>query len=206
MRVVRAEGYDEPRDALAWDWGPFLAWALPEASWLPVPNLGDETVSFARQWGLDAIILSGGNDLGTEPRRDASERSLVEWCAATDRPVFGVCRGLQLMHSLFGGSLEPCAREIHVAARHPIRIDRPPTELPDAIEVNSFHGFGIREDRLASPLRAFAVSDDGWVEGAMHRRQVGIMWHPEREARPREFDRRLLRAALQCEEMGREAA
>lgn len=74
-RIVAAQGYSEDRDALAQVWGSFLATALPDALWLPIPNLGaDRTVQYCADWGLDRLILSGGDDIGITPLRDVTEK------------------------------------------------------------------------------------------------------------------------------------
>ena len=67
MRIVHAENYREPRDALAQDWHRFMAVAL-RLVWLPVPNLGPEdSRRFCERWRLDGLILSGGEDIGAAP-------------------------------------------------------------------------------------------------------------------------------------------
>ena len=198
MRQADALDYAEPRDALARDWWAFMAFALPEARCLAIPNLGADTVAFAEDWRIDAVVLTGGDDLGRSPERDASERALLDWCAATGRPVFGVCRGLQLLHDHHGGRLAPIGSSAHVARRHALTLAPSWARAlagAAAIEVNSDHQVGIRHDALTPPWAAFAETDDGWVEGLRHaaRPQTGVMWHPERERPYRAFDRRLLR-------------
>ncbi len=201
MRVVAAPDSGEARDALAHDWAPFLAYAVPEATWMPVPNLGAEAPATVRAWDLDALILSGGNDLGEAPLRDQTERALLDYFIAADRPVFGVCRGLQMLQSYFGGSLERCGRDAHVATRHPVDFAADVNGLAlgaRSIEVNSFHGYGIPAAAVHSPLRALALTPDGFAEACdwPGRSVMGVMWHPEREAPYRALDRALLRHAL----------
>ena len=167
MRVVEAPDYTEPRDALAHDWAPFLADAVPEATWMPGPNLGADAPAAARAWDLDALILSGGNDLGAAPLRDQTERALLDHFIAAGRPVFGVCRGLQMLQSYFGGTLDPCPREDHVATRHTVEFaaERNGVAFGErSVDVNSFHGYGIKAAAVRSPLRPLALSADGWAE------------------------------------------
>src|SRR5689334_2452359 len=98
MRVeTHGATHHEHRDSLARDWAALLATALPEAAWLPVPNLGAVVVAFAERWELDAMLLTGGDDLGSRPERDATECALLAHCIARGLPVLGVCRGLQLV-------------------------------------------------------------------------------------------------------------
>ena len=45
--------------------------------WLLLPSLGDDSVSYARDQGVEALILSGGDDIGSDPLRDQSEYALA---------------------------------------------------------------------------------------------------------------------------------
>jgi putative glutamine amidotransferase len=174
MRVVQARGYHEPRDALAQDWPRFLRACVPDAAWLPVPNLGaDAVVDFCTSWGIDALILSGGDDIGVFPLRDATENALLTWAASRDLPVLAVCRGMQVMGVWAGATLKPVTG--HARTRHSV-------SGAVAAEVNSFHNFA-----LASCPAEFAViarAQDGELEAMRHvsRRWEAWMWHPEREA------------------------
>ena len=200
MRVVRTEAYTEERDAIAQEWSRFLALALPDCQWMPVPNIGAGAVDFVRGWGLDGLILSGGNDLGDSPLRDLTELSLLRCALEGAMPVFGVCRGLQLIQHHLGGAVRPCPREIHVATRHGI-LCSPSVRNVRERTVNSFHAFGVKLDEIAPDLVATAVSEDGWVEGVMHRSApiAAVQWHPERNATPDPEDVALLRHALGLE-------
>ena len=186
MREANAKDYDEPRDALARAWGEFLQAALPEAAWLPVPNLGPVGApAFCDRWSINALILTGGEDVGVAPVRDATERALLRHFTRNERPILGVCRGLQLMWMELGGETE--SREGHVAARHLVRCvhDAPLNVDAGAREVNSFHGISLREPAAAMRGAAivFARADDGTAEGVRfgNGRLAGVMWHPERE-------------------------
>ncbi len=195
MRVSEDEIHGEVRDALARDWAGFLAAALPGWQWLPIPNLGAAAAVYAQAWQLDALIFSGGGDVGRDARRDDTEAALLGWARRCNLPVFGVCRGFQAIQVALGGSLAPC--EHHVGRRHPVRLLALP-ELdvePSLEEVNSVHRFGIRCEALAEGLQPFAVTADGWVEGAtaVQGRLAGVMWHPEREQPSQQRDVRILR-------------
>ncbi|PWT75154.1 MAG: glutamine amidotransferase [Proteobacteria bacterium] len=197
MREVNATGYDEPRDALARSWGKFLQTALPEAAWLPIPNLGTSVSGFCDRWGLNALILTGGEDIGVSTQRDATERALWRRFVGRDQPVFGVCRGLQMIWTELGG--EVAVRGGHAAVRHRIRY------LPDSSlrseasteEVNSFHGLSLVEPARAmrEQVAVFARADDGSAEGVqlVNTRAAGVMWHPEREETPSPADIALIR-------------
>ena len=63
MRVLQAEGYSEPRDALSQEWSGFLSAALPNAAWLALPNLGAGHIrAYCEMWSINRLILSGGED------------------------------------------------------------------------------------------------------------------------------------------------
>ncbi len=115
--------------------------------------------------------------------------------------MFGVCRGLQMLHDYFGGALARCPAVAHVATRHPVRLAADVNGLAfggTSVEVNSYHGFGIRAAAVRSPLRALALTADGWAEACdwPGRPVMGVMWHPEREAPFSDLDRALLRHTL----------
>ena len=202
MRTAQAEGHDEPRDALARDWGDYVRTVLPDVLWQPLPNLGKGAVDHARAWGIDGFIFTGGDDLGASPARDETEYRLLEHALDSGLPVFGVCRGLQLLQQHCGGAVERLPGREHLATRHPVVwVGNAPGPADRSFEVNSYHAYGIREDALAAPLEALALAPGGWVEAARHRSAaiLAVMWHPEREQPYREHDARLLRSTLGLE-------
>ena len=208
MREIQADGYDEPRDALARVWGKFLESAVPEAAWLPVPNLGAASAPlFCDRWGINALILTGGEDLGVSPVRDETERALWQHFVRSDRPILGVCRGLQLLWSALGGEVE--RRPGHVAVRHLVRFANDAAlNLQDSVaQVNSFHGLSLSESdgAIRQRVRVFARADDGSVEGVRvcDGRSVGIMWHPEREETASATDIALIRTLFGLQHGGR---
>lgn len=184
MREVHAADYAEPRDALAQDWGRFLATALPDAAWLPVPNLGAADVErFCEQWQLNALILSGGDNVGSSPLRDETERALLQLALRHRWPALGVCRGLQLMWLERGGSLAKA--QGHAATTHGMQ--------GSTRQLNSYHDNTLHEASWTLPadLRIFARAADGTAEGVAFGTPchwLGVMWHPEREAQPHPDD------------------
>lgn len=183
MRVLEAQGYREPRDALAQEWSDFLYVALPNAAWVPVPNLGANRVrAYCENWGINRLILTGGEDIGVSTIRDETEQELLTWARARTVPALGVCRGMQLMAVLAGVALKSV--EGHMRTRHILQGDF-------VREVNSFHKYG-----LAECPRGFEVSaraEDGEIEAMCNTesRWEGCMWHPEREKpfQPADIDR-----------------
>ncbi len=196
MRTVKAEAYSEARDALAFDWVSYMNFALPDVNWLPVPNVGEKVVEFVDAWQLDGLILSGGNDIGEDSRRDTTEQLLLEHFVKSAKPVLGICRGLQLLQNSLGGKLERCDEVVHVAAEHEVTVVKDPsgTDWSGGRRVNSFHRYGVRISDLQPPLQALATTEDGWVEAAQlgNSPVLGLMWHPEREARYSLKDRTMI--------------
>ena len=198
MRVVQAPDSGEARDALAQDWYAFLTEAL-EVVPVPIPNLGAAAVAYVQELGVEALLLTGGEDVGASPSRDGTERALLGHALASGLPVIGVCRGLQMIQDHFGGRLARCG-ETHVNRPHPIELVHERFGLPGSRrDVNSFHHWGVRREALASPLAAFAVSPDGFVEGCFHPEAplVAVQWHPERAGSDRQADAKILRSVLQ---------
>jgi len=204
MRVAQAQAYVEQRDALAHDWGNLMRIALPQALWMPLPNLGRDTVRLAEGWGVNALIFSGGDNPGDFPERDETEAALFHWAAERRLPLFGVCRGFQVLVQLLGGGICPCEGG-HIGSDHEITL-RPNAGFGEfdgrKATVNSFHQSCVREDNLGSRLVAFAHCSKGFVEGAVDDTGcvTGVMWHPERfDRNPRALDLVLMRRIFERE-------
>lgn len=203
MRVVQTSGYDETRDALAHDWYPFLDWVLADdANWLLIPNLGAEAVTrLLQEQSIEGLILSGGNDLGEYPLRDETELALIQYALDNQRPLIGICRGLQLIWQFFGGKLVRAEAEKHIASRHllyPTDAFSTLSGIAKAFEVNSYHGQALSVEDRPQQLTVLATTQDQQIEAVRHQQAAifGLMWHPERESLYAEHDRRLLRSVL----------
>jgi len=194
QRVVTVGDYGERRDYLDQKWSELMA----TCGLLPVPlsNAVKDTGVYVGALDLSGIILSGGEDLqeygGPEDSRirDAFERKLIEYCTERTLPILGVCRGMQLLNVFHGGTL--VAVEGHVGKKHALDVldpdslgigDGPFLVNSFHILVNSFHNYSINQQGLASHFKPLAVSSDGHIEAFLgsDRKQLGVMWHPERE-------------------------
>jgi len=202
MRVVQATGYREPRDALSHDW---IDWAAARGHLaIPVPNRLRDPAGYLDELGVEALVLTGGNDLvprpgapdDTSPERTATEQALLAHAIASGRPVLGVCRGLHVVNRHFGGDVidDIGAGPVpHVARDHTLRLSDDFGALAgDArIRTNSFHAQAVGEDGVGKGLEIFAVSpEDRIVEGLHHceRPVLAVQWHPERQNPATAFD------------------
>ncbi|MEE9250004.1 MAG: gamma-glutamyl-gamma-aminobutyrate hydrolase family protein [Alphaproteobacteria bacterium] len=191
MRVADATGYRESRDSISHDWLARLSdWNMTPVL---VPNVLTEPGTYLDGLKADLLVLTGGDDPGAAPKRDATESRLLDHALGRNLPVLGVCRGMQLINLHFGGSLGQL--EGHVARPHGVTVEPTWLGVYDAeTTVNSFHDQGIPPGGLASGLAAAAFDPDGNVE-ALHHHSLpvaAVMWHPERE-KPLAGDRRLMR-------------
>lgn len=153
----------------------------------------------------DGLLLPGGGDMDPkfygqeripacgEPNllRDAAEPLLLRAFLAADKPVLGICRGIQVMNAVLGGDLyqdikpfEHLPHNDHWAKVHTVTVRRG-TLLSrilgqDTVLVNSQHHQAV--DRVAPGFTLAALSEDGIVE-AIEKPDagfcLGVQWHPE---------------------------
>ena len=202
MRVIRNEGYPEERDALSRDWEEYIKEILPDAILVPLVNEPDSVIDALRGLKIGGVILSNGSDWGEFPRRDKTEERIVKYSLGCNLPILGVCRGMQILNILFGGTLKrgirKARKENHVRAIHKLDLaeDTPFKRLikTDKMKVNSFHNHGILQESVSNQFKVFATSPKGVVEGFYHPKKpiVGIQWHPERRSPSRPFDKELI--------------
>lgn len=175
QRVEVIESYGERRDCADQNIPRFIE----ECGYLPVPipNVGNIPEKMIEQVQPTGIVLTGGNSLvkygGSAPERDEAERRIIDVCLERDIPVYGFCRGMQVILDYFDCELEQV--QGHVAVRH--RISGALGES----EVNSFHNQACRS--VKNSLEVLAQTEDGVVEAVRHKdkRIIGTMWHSERE-------------------------
>lgn len=125
----------------------------------------------------NAMLLSGGNDIGEFPQRDATEAYLLSWAEKNRIPVLGICRGMQMIAVWAGVKLHRVGG--HVRTRHQLTSATGVGTLPE--EVNSFHDWAIAD--CPKHFKVMAHAEDGQIEAIRHRDLPweGWMWHPERE-------------------------
>ena len=172
QRVDLINERKELRDALDQQMNEFLADV--NCLSIPVPNFSIDThlLLWLEQIKPDAILLSGGNDLGDFPKRDFVEKYLLQEAERRMLPLLGICRGMQLMAQQAGVSMvKSCG---HVGTRHSLTIN-------GGQIVNSFHVFCL--SRCPKGYHIIAKAEDGTIEAIAHNKLPweGWMWHPERE-------------------------
>lgn len=137
----------------------------------------------------------------TDPPRDWTELTLSRWALAEGKPVFGVCRGIQVLNVACGGSLyQDLGSQFPGAIKHDYfssTTEFPRDHLAHAVQVepasrlhrllgtercqvNSMHHQGIK--KLAPGLTASAFAPDGLIEGVEapgERFVAGVQWHAE---------------------------
>jgi putative glutamine amidotransferase len=162
---------------------------------------------------LNGILLTGGGDVNinlfdgqddpeignVSDARDALEIALVRKSREFNWPLFGICRGVQVLNVALGGTLYT-----HIPAQFQtiLKHDTPDSMGRDflahkviiengsklfdiigmtEIKTNSFHHQGIKD--LAPTLRVTARASDGLIEAVETNENgfdmIGVQWHPE---------------------------
>lgn len=211
--------------------GPYLR-AVTSAGGYPIvlPAMPDKIGQ-----GLDmasGLLLIGGGDIEARhigktnhprarffnPLRDDFELAIIREARSRRMPMFGICRGHQLLNVALGGGLyqdiadeqgskfEHYREDLPNDPVHSVAID-PESCLASILgttqlSVNSVHHQAV--NRPAPGLRASAWAPDGVIEGIEACVQedgfiLGVQWHPERlvEAMPehRPLFQRFVKAA-----------
>jgi len=120
------------------------------------------------------LILSGGNDIGEYVDRDATEELLYKWARNNEKPILGICRGMQMIGLLNDVELKKVSN--HVNVKHLIISKQKQKKTR-----NSFHNYSLT--KCPKGFEVLFTSEDGEIESIKHETKniFGIMWHPERE-------------------------
>ena len=160
---------------------------------------------------IDGLMLPGGPDVdptfyGEEPhpkigmtlyQKDRFEVALIKAALAADKPIFGICRGIQIMNVAMGGTLHQ-----DLESQYPeLKIQHPQATLgqfathhieltagsklaklygQSTIKVNSRHHQAVKA--VGKGLKVTAVAPDGVIEGMESTDTdlfLGVQWHPE---------------------------
>jgi putative glutamine amidotransferase len=181
---------------------------------------------------FDGFLLPGGVDIHpkyyneephpkldpTDEGLDWIEGTLLRWALEDDMPVFGICRGEQVLNVVMGGTLwqdlpseyatvfdhrESFKRKIRDYLAHDVRID-PNSRLAEIagatrVWVNTSHHQAIK--RVAPGLIATAWSPDDLVEAVEspdHFFVMAVQWHPEEMVKKHEWTLRLFQAFVEA--------
>ena len=186
----------------------------------------DEATLYAHFRRVDGLILSGGGDVdpacygeeaipavgGVDGERDHTEVTLARWALAERKPLFGICRGLQLLNVACGGALYQDVSQHDGAMQHAYYPNYPHDFLAHTVsiapgsrlaailgaetaQVNSLHHQACRI--VAPGLAVTAYAPDGIIEAIEvpdHPFALAVQWHPE--ALPAMAESRALFGAL----------
>lgn len=153
----------------------------------------------------DGLLLSGGKDVATElygqetkydfvltdPHRDEQEMALIKAFVERKKPIFGICRGVQILNVYFGGTLyqdipDQLGGDHAKGVCHPVKLKKDSilgSMFGESMEINSYHHQAL--DALGKGLNAVAWSDANGheiVEAVEHESLPiwSVQWHPER--------------------------
>lgn len=188
--------------------------AITDAGGIPllIPlGLSDEDMQ-AIYNRVDGILLPGGGDVeprnyngqkikrlrGVDPARDRTEIFMTRAAVSQRKPIFAICRGIQVMNVALGGTLwEDIKSLIPDTIDHDLPDHMPRNHLSHKVTlstgsdvawnmgktsswVNSMHHQAIRD--LAQELEVTATAPDDVIEAAEvpgHPFAIGVQWHPE---------------------------
>jgi putative glutamine amidotransferase len=142
----------------------------------------------------DGLLLLGGRDVNPWfygesikwAQRPDRDRDIIEWqlirrAMTRQIPIFGICRGHQMITVAHGGSLYQDIHHDGVTFDHP---DRHRVTLSGNLakhtasdNVNSYHHQAVR--RVPDGFKVLAKSTDGVVEAIYKPGVLGVQWHPE---------------------------
>jgi gamma-glutamyl-gamma-aminobutyrate hydrolase PuuD len=164
---------------------------------------------------LDGLVVIGGGDVsparygqesdsrvgGVSDLRDDLELRFLDAALDRDLPLLAICRGLQVMNVLFGGTLVQYLPDVLGSTRHQpaagafgeVTVTTEPAThvhrlLGPSVDVLCSHHQAI--DALGESLLVSARSDDGVIEAAEvlgRAFAVGVQWHPEENGDTRLF-------------------
>lgn len=160
---------------------------------------------------IDGLLLTGGDDINpllfdeephpglgkVTPERDTTELVLARLMLACDKPILGICRGLQLLNVAFGGTvyqdiyhqhegplLQHRQQAPHHHPSHYVQLEKGGIleEIAgcDRILVNSFHHQAVKD--VPAPLMVTGVASDQIIEAIEstdHQFVLAVQWHPE---------------------------
>jgi len=217
--------------------GALLPWtyvtAVRKSGGRPVllPPGGDAAEAEATVAVLDGIVIAGGGDINpaiygaakhpetsaNAPDRDAWELAIADAAVRLDKPLLGICRGMQVLNVACGGTLHQHVPDLvgheahsglpHGYGQHKVRVTSGTTVqsiLPggEYFEVPTHHHQAVNQ--LGEGLTAVGWADDGIIEAVESASPgdflVGVQWHPEQGDDTRLFSALVAAAEMRCSE------
>ena len=186
-----------------WDAERQSVWMLPDyldgikaAGGIPVvlPIAMSEDDAERIVESFDGFLFTGGQDVSSCPERDKEETLLLQKALESDKPILGICRGLQFINVFLGGTLWQDLPSQHPSAivhrqgkpygvpTHQVSISGELQSLlgKDILDVNTLHHQAVKD--LGSGLTPMAVAPDGLIEAFQmpgKRFVWAVQWHPE---------------------------
>lgn len=201
-------------------------WMLPgyfkgieEAGGIPImlPLTEDDATIEQLVDTCDAFLFTGGHDVSPtlykeevkdtcgeiSKERDEMELKLFLLAYKKDKPMFGICRGIQFFNAALGGTLYqdlPTEHKNGISHQQKPPYDKPSHSViieqdspllklskKTEILVNSYHHQAIKD--LSPNLTVMAYSEDGLIEAVYDKTKKflwAVQWHPEfdREVNP----------------------
>lgn len=177
----------------------------------------------------DGILMTGGHDVTPSiygeaaldgkvsccSQRDKMEKLVLVKAVNEDKPILGICRGIQFINAAMGGSLyqdlpsqRPSSVEHHQTPPYDVPVHNvtviKDTPLYDrlgseTLSVNSYHHQAVKE--LAPGLEVMAESEDGLIEAVYRPGSKfiwAVQWHPEFSHKTDEYSKKIFRAFVEA--------
>lgn len=196
---------------------------------LLLPPVQNETLLKIYVDLIDGLLLSGGGEIhpvyfGEEPHwkleevspeRDYFEVMLTRSVLEANKPILGICRGIQVLNVVLGGTLyQDLQTQLPNSLQHQQKAPRKyPTHKikirensylaqvlgTTILQVNSLHHQAIKD--VAPGLQVVAWAEDGVVEAVesfSYPFVLGVQWHPEAMGEDNEHTASLFRAFVEA--------
>ena len=179
--------------------------ALIRAGATPLITAGGDPKEMAAF--ADGVLFTGGMDIEPQRYGEANECDIrsdaeldemeIRLCQAfyeANKPIFGICRGIQTVNVALGGTLyQDILTQIKPLGAHEGVLRSEWRHMMKAVpgstierlfgaefETNSFHHEAVKD--LAKGMKAAAMTDEGLVEAIEHESRpiLAVQWHPER--------------------------